>query len=227
MKIFIKITKECSGKQKGAFKYPYVTPGSQAYATQLWDWDSWFTSIALQQIVTEHGTDKEKTDATKYEEGCVLNFLNFCAYGWMPIVVNDDLKDFNDILPENPYEENCHKPMLAQQAAFICKMNNNDAEWLRDKFPELQSFVDRYINFQKNKATGLYFWINDMAIGVDNDPATFFRPDKNSGSIYLNCLMYKELKLMVYLAKQLKMTGIDDFYEKEAGSLFEAIRNNC
>jgi putative isomerase len=212
---------------KGALKYHYVTPGSQAYSTQLWDWDSWLSSIALRQIVTEKGIESEKQEAGKYEKGCVLNFLNFYAYGWMPIVVNDDLKDFNDIIPENPFNVNCHKPMLAQQAAFVCKMNNGDAEWLRDKFFNLQSFVDRYINYQKNKATGIYFWINDMAIGVDNDPSTFFRPERSSGNLYLNCLMYKELKAMSYLAKQLNMTGIDTFYEKQAEELKTAIRNLC
>ena len=98
---------------------------------------------------------------------------------------------------------------------------------LRDKFPNLQSFVDRYINYQKNKATGIYFWINDVAIGVDNDPSTFFRPERSSGNLYLNCLMYKELKAMSYLAKQLNMTGIDTFYEKQAGELKSVIRNLC
>jgi len=37
---------------------------------------------------------------------------------------NYNLKDINDIIPENPYSVNCHKPMLAQQAAFVCKVNN-------------------------------------------------------------------------------------------------------
>lgn len=78
---------------KGALKFHYITPGSQAYATQLWDWDSWLTSIALQQIVNERGIEQEKSNVIKYEQGCVLNFLNFCAYGWIPIVVNEDQRN--------------------------------------------------------------------------------------------------------------------------------------
>ena len=41
-------------------------------------------------------------------------------------------------------------------------------------------------------ARGLYFWQTDMSIGVDNDPCTYYRPPRSSGSIYLNTLMFKE-----------------------------------
>ena len=57
---------------------------------------------------------------------------------------------------------------------------------------------------EKNQhSCGLYFWTDDFMIGVDNDPTAFYRPNKSSGSIYLNCLMYKELSSMAYICEKL------------------------
>lgn len=212
---------------KGVLKYPYVTPGSQTYATQLWDWDSWFSSIALDQITANIGTKKDKDEVQKYEQGCVLNFLSFQKYGWIPIVISHDSPELDKYCPENPWNVNIHKPMLAQQAAFITQRNDGDATWLNEKFEDLQFFVNHYISNQRHKETGLYFWINDEMIGIDNDPATFFRPEKSSANIFLNCLMYKELLAMVYLCKQLNREEIGIAYANEAESLKQAIRKNC
>jgi len=109
----------------------------------------------------------------------------------------------------------------------LTKLNGGDAEWIRDKFYYLQAFVDCYYNHYRNQTTGLYYWESDKGIGVDNDPSTYFRPPASSGSILLNCMMYKELKAMVYLAGQLNMKEIGDIYQKMADDLLTAIRKNC
>ena len=109
------------------------------------------------------------------------------------------------------------------------KVRNMDgnAEWLRDDFYYLQAFVDKYLNFHRHKATGLIYWETDEAIGVDNDPYTFYRPDESSGSIFLNALMYKELLAMVYLADCLDLTEIAQYYGREADKLLANIREHC
>ncbi len=58
-------------------------------------------------------------------------------------------------------------------------------------------------------------------IGVDNDPCTFYRPDRSSASVYLNCLMYKELKAMSFIMRGLKLDGIK--YDREAENLKNAV----
>jgi len=157
----------------------------------------------------------------------VLNFLHYGEWdGYLPIVIWEDSKP-RDIMPENIYDVNMHKPVLAQHAAFITKTNGGDAEWLREKFYHLQAFVNNYKSHHRNKATGLYYWQNDVAIGVDNDPATFFRPAKSSGSIYLNCFMYKELLAMVYLADQLNQSEIGKEFTEDAKNLKAAIQEHC
>ncbi len=214
-------------KGGGSLVYPFLTPGSNQYDNVLWDWDSWLSNIALRQILSDIGTEKDKQEALKYEQGCVLNFLHYGDWdGYLPIVIWEDSKP-RDIRPENIYDVNMHKPVLAQHAAFITKTIGGDAEWLREKFYHLQAFVNNYKSHHKNQATGLYYWQNDVAIGVDNDPATFFRPNKSSASIYLNCLMYKELQAMVYLAKQLNQAAVGEEFEKDAIALKAAIQKNC
>ena len=73
--------------------------------------------------------------------------------------------------------------------------------------------------------TGLYFWLDDYAIGVDNDPCTFYRPRKSSASIFLNCMMYKEIQAFCALGEAL---GEDvAFWKREAEHLRDAVRDHC
>lgn len=211
----------------GSLVYPFLTPGSNQYDNVLWDWDSWLSNVALRQILTDIGSVKDKTEALKYEQGCVLNFLHYGDWdGYLPIVIWEDSKP-RDIMPANIYEVNMHKPVLAQHAAFITQNNQGNAEWLREKFYHLQTFVNNYKAHHRDKATGLFYWQSDVAIGVDNDPCTFFRPDKSSASIFLNCLMYKELLAMVYLANQLNLSSVGEGFARDAEMLKAAVREHC
>ncbi len=198
---------------EGKLQYKFIVPGS-VYSNALWDWDSWLTNIALRQFVTE--------DISEYEQGCILNFLhNQLPDGRIYITIKPT-STIPNLVPGK--EANMHKPCLAQHAAFIIKENNGDAEWLRPEFSKLLKFVDYYIeNFRHD--CGLYFWYDDNAIGVDNDPSTFYRPHKSSGSILLNCFMYKELEAVCYVAEIL---GIDcEKYRAEAEHLKSKIRSEC
>ena len=93
--------------------------------------------------------------------------------------------------------------------------------------PKMQAFVDCYYNHYRDKDTGLYYWQTDECIGVDNDPSTFFRPYGSSGSILLNCFMYKELLSMVYLCNCLGMSEAGTSYQKMADDLLASIREHC
>ena len=121
----------------GALKHPFLTPGSDQYADVLWDWDSWFSNIALRQILAKRGSASEHQQARPYERGCVLNFLEFGAMdGWIPILSGRD----GPLKPDRIYEQNMHKPCLAQHAAFLIEADGGEAKWLREKFYFLQAF---------------------------------------------------------------------------------------
>ncbi len=211
----------------GALHYPYITPGS-VYSDQLWDWDSWLSNVALAQILKDRAGDAGVREAVACGEGCVLDFLQYeTADGYIPILVKAQVPP-KDYIPVHPDATNMHKPVLAQHAAFVTELNHGDAEWLRSAFPKLEAFLRNYHDHRRNVPTGLYCWQDDAAIGVDNDPCTFFRPPNSSGSIYLNCLMYKELKAMAYLAQQLHLPPEKAaFYAGQAEELKAAIQKNC
>ena len=226
------IYKEMKGMYRepgGALKYPFLAPGSDQYLDLLWDWDSWLSNVALRQILLEKGNEKDREQALKYEQGCVLNSLSYGGMdGWIPIWIERDAPNREEMLSvRNPWKSNMHKPTLAQHAAFIVKNMNGDAEWLRDEFYYLQAFVSKYLNFHRHLTTGLIYWETDEAIGVDNDPSTFYRPYGSSGSILLNALMYKELQANSYLAGCLNLPDIAKQFGREADNLLEKIREHC
>ena len=197
----------------GGLKYKFIVPGS-VYNNTLWDWDSWLTNIALSQFVNE--------DIKEYEMGCILNSLNVMdSKGRVPVYQGP-------ILSQEDYEKwgetNIHKPCLVQHAAFIVK-KYNDVLWLQPYFPQLCKFIEYYNERCRHEPTGLFFWICDAAIGVDNDPSTYYRPYRSSGSILLNCFMYKELLALCYIGDLL---GEDvSKYKKQAEDLCQAIRTHC
>jgi putative isomerase len=207
----------------GALKHPFLTPGSDQYAEVLWDWDSWLSNIALRQILAKLDSAAEKERARPYEQGCVLNFLEFGGMdGWIPILSGRD----GPLRPSHIYEQNMHKPCLAQHAAFLIEGDGGDAEWLRPKFYFLQTFLNNYRNHHRHPC-GLYFWQTDMSIGVDNDPCTYYRPRRSSGSIYLNALMLKELEAASYLCLCLNLGEIAQHYREDAEELRAAIQEHC
>ena len=216
----------------GSLKYPFLTPGSEQYADVLWDWDAWTSNVALRQILEENASEEEKRAALEYERGCVLNFLNYGGMnGWMPVALGRDKANRDDLMKElgNVYSKNMHKPCLAQHAAFITKCDGGNAEWLRENegFYFMQAFVNAYYNHYRHKPTGLHRWANEGGVGVDNDPCSYYRPFYSCGSIYLNCMMYKEYEAIIYLARQLNFPEIAALYEKDQKKLYESIQEHC
>jgi putative isomerase len=205
--------------------HPFIVPGSAQYLDQLWDWDSWLTNVALRQIVADSpDAVSEAAKMRAYERGCVLNFLADTGWhGWVPICT----KRKREPLPASPHASNMHKPCLAQHAAFLIQQEGGDAEWLRASFYSLQTFLNNYRSHHRHAATGLYYWQDDCAIGVDNDPCTFGRPPKSSASIYLNCLMHRELVATVYIAQRLGQLEVAATWQREADTLLAAIREHC
>ena len=203
----------------GKLSNPFFVPGA-SYQYEMWDWDSWLMDIALVEIAMA-----KNKDISVYEKGCILNFLEHADEdGRIPINVKANESSIFDL--EAGREVNIHKPCLAQHALFISEKYGNDAEWLRAGFPTIKKFVGWYESNCKHEESGLYYWIDDFAIGIDNDPCVFYRPNKSTAAIYLNCLMYSEL---VAMAKLCEMLGDGDgvVYAERAEALKSAIQVQC
>ncbi len=204
----------------GILNYPYIVPGA-GYTKSLWDWDSWLVNVAIRQCFIEN---VEEHDFCRYERGCVMNFLEHMRpSGCTPHLLTPTR---NTIDEAEEFTTNMHKPVLAQHIAFILKSVPDDTEWFRPYIDNIDRFLKAYITHAKHE-NGLFFWFDDAGIGVDNDPCTFFRPPRSSGSIYLNCLMYKELQAMAYICEIFEQKELGDFYIKEALSLKASVQKNC
>jgi len=204
-------------EKDGNLNHNFIVPGP-CYNQELWDWDSWLTNIALSEIAEE--------DISEYEKGCVLNFLeNVQENGWTPVVIVPDrmLPPFDESDVTENYSPNPHKPCLAQHARFIIE-NSGDASWLEDQIGNLEKYINFYFENCYHKETGLYYFLDDTAIGVDNDPCVFYRPTKSTASIYLNCLMYKELQDIAFIME--KLNKDTSKYLEKAKNLKNAIREH-
>jgi len=200
---------------RGILEYKFIVPGS-CYNNELWDWDSWLTDVALRQMV---GTE----EIGEYEKGCILNFLSHIDKdGRIPIVISPQQCGFDFV---NKEETNVHKPMLVQHALFVCEQTG-DFDWLWEYFDQLELYIYFYFDRCLHES-GLFYWIDDCAIGVDTDPCTFYRPDKSSASIFLNCLMYQELLAMKSLAERYELFEKAAYYQSCARTLKEAIQKEC
>ena len=184
------MTREAAGQ----LTFPYIvpsSPNSPYYSDALWDWDSWATSIVLGQVEA----DTERPGRFfEYEAGSIRNFLAHTdADGVMPIQMRPDRTLIHgDATRAGGFAENMHKPIVAQHAALLSR-RHGDAEWIRDDLPTIGRFLERYLESHVHAETGLAYWQTDFAIGVDNDPSVFYRPDRSTAAVYLNSLLYREL----------------------------------
>lgn len=218
------MTREASG----LLKYPYIVPcapDSPYYSDTLWDWDCWLTDIALGQAEADKGNQGQ---FRAYEQGSILNFLALCGDdGLMPICATPrglltKRRDAPDGAPTN-----MHKPVIAQQAAALCQRDGGSVDWLKPHLPKIEAFINRYFTHQCSAETGLLYWVDDFAVGVDNDPSVFFRPRSSCGSIYLNCLMVRELLAMGYIMEQAGDMRKSAAWRDRAQALARAVNAHC
>jgi len=212
--------RKCFREPDGHYlSHRFIVPGS-TYSDCLWDWDSWLTNLALHDLAKDY-------NIYDYERGCILNFLdNMDECGRMPIQITPTSCRHGVQAPDGTELQNIHKPCIAQHALFVIEQNGNDCEWIRDKLPLIEKFIGWYEKNCKHES-GLFVWIDDYAIGVDNDPCTFYRPKRSSASIYLNCMMYTELLAVARLCEILGLNEKATVYSEKAADLKEAILEHC
>lgn len=197
---------------KDKIEYPYFTSGID-YVNQVWDWGSWLTSISTRSIKTNKLMECQK--------GIILNFLALQKdNGRIPIVFSSIPCDWDKKF------KNCFKPVLAQHVLEISN-KYNDFEWVKPIFNKIVKFHNYYENNQYDKESGLFYWADDFAIGVDNDPTTFYRQDNTSASILLNSLMYGEFIAMAELSKKIDNLEYEKIYIEKANKLKASISNEC
>lgn len=197
---------------KGGLNHPYFTSGID-YVNQVWDWGSWLASISMRSIKT-----KEMEECQK---GIIYNFLdNMEENGSLPITVSSVPCDWTKRF------KNRYKPVLAQHILEISNKYES-FDWVKPLFPKVKRYIRYYEENQKDEESGLFYWLDDFAIGVDNNPTVFFRHEKTSGHIMLNCLMANEYEALSTLANKLDLSKEAKEYKEKANALKKAIQDEC
>lgn len=210
----------------GILKYPYLTNSVSCYAHSLWDWDCWFVNMAFRQAVKWDSGLVRQEVLEEAEDGCLRNFLDHVTPGgWMPICLHPDM-DASVIPPAEPQRSNSHKPTFFQHLeSLIAERGGRLPAWLPDSWSAAEAYLGHYLLNQFDAGSGLHFWCDDTAIGIDNDPAAYFRPDRSTASFFLNAFLLREFEAAARIAG---MLGKDaSLYRKHSGELREAIQKLC
>lgn len=209
---------------RGHLPHDYLILG-KIYADQLWDWDTFWLSKGLLRLLGGFPEDKQP-EIVRHIEGSFKNFLaNQGENGKIPLLVGADTRDIFDCVSDPTHERNQAKPVLAQFALEICKAKK-DFRWISPYFVSLLEFLDSWETYYLSPC-GLLVWGGDTAIGVDNDPTTYGRPEFSSANLLLNCLYYKDLQAAAEIALGLGEHDRASQLKKQADSLAASIQMEC
>lgn len=214
---------------EGALAHPNIAcslPG-KAYSTTLWDWDTYWTMRGLFRFAAISRDSAFRKKTGEHAIGSLLVFLdNQSDEGRIPMVLTVKNADPLGVLKtDRPKAQNQAKPVFAQMALLIAD-ELGTVEWLAPHFDKLLRFYASWTSGNQS-SVGLFVWGNDVAIGNDNDPTTFTRPDFSSANLLLNCLFYEDLKAAAELARRLKRPAEEQSLGAQTRTLGEKIQKHC
>jgi putative isomerase len=226
---FAKTTPQLLRPPDGILVHPSIActlPGKR-YATQLWDWDTLWTTRGLFRFAA---ISNDPALQKKVGEHAVGSFTNFFDHqsdeGRLPIMLDVKNADpFGTLKKDRPRSQNQAKPIFGQLALHISDQLQS-VDWLAPQFDKLLRFYSAWV-LANQSSIGLLVWGNDVAIGNDNDPTTFGRPFFSSANLLLNSLFYQDLKAASELADRLKRPDDKQYLAAQASTLAEQIQKYC
>ena len=212
----------------GVLKHPSIAqtvPGKE-YSTQLWDWDTLWTSKGLFRVAELEHDEPLKQDLCEHVSGSLLNFLEHASPGGqIPIMMTADNADAFRIVAKSETSRNQAKPVFGQ-LGLLASDQRGDARWLEPHFDGILRFYDSWVK-NNSSPIGLLVWGDDVAIGDDNDPTTFGRPFFSSANLLLNCLFYQDLLASAELARRLERPEDRNQLSSQADELAHRIERYC
>lgn len=210
----------------GVFQYPFIDPGA-GYDFNLWDWDSFWSAKSLLDLCEYFRGEKDvaamRAKVIEHAKGNILNFLQLQEEdGFIAMVTTKDGL-FSDYLVKEHRKGNAvnqHKPFLAQ-GIWNVSTAADDFGWF--SVEGLLRYLDFYCRHQYDTNSGLYFWRNDLMIGIDNNPTVFGRPDDSCTDIYLNAFLYMEFCAAARLLRKRGHSRAAE-WEERRDSLKKAVR---
>jgi len=212
----------------GILKHPSVSPSlpGKQYSTQLWDWDTLWTSHGLFRLAALQHDEPLKQKVFEHVSGSLLNFLDHAsAEGRIPILMTTTDPDPLRVLGPGASSKNQAKPVFGQ-LGLLAADQCGDVGWLAPHFDTILRFYNAWTT-HNTSSIGLLVWGDDVAIGDDNDPATFGRPPFSSANLLLNCLFHEDLQASAELARRLGRAKDHDRLSMHAETLAQQIQKYC
>ncbi|GGA53460.1 hypothetical protein GCM10011507_00670 [Edaphobacter acidisoli] len=213
---------------QGHLRYPSISPSlpHSQYSTELWDWDTLWTTLGLLQTSSKAGDQVLRRQVIEHARGSLLNFFDHQDHdGRIPMLISVSNPDpLHCLGGAAPHKENQAKPVLAQLALLVS--HEIGYNWLVPHFDNLLLFF-RSWETNNRSHTGLLVWGDDVAIGNDNDPTTFGRPFFSSANLLLNTLWHQDLQAAAELAAQLGLHSHETELREKAHSVAEATQRCC
>lgn len=206
--------------------YPFIDPGS-VYDGNVWDWDSYWSVYGLLPLIKKQGKQEMLDRVIEHAKGNVRNFFDHqLEDGYIPMMIEvaEWPEPYLNMKHKEGIKMNMHKPFLATQICLISDFCN-DYSWAAEFAESLEKYFRHYRENYFNENAKLYVWHDDIMIGMDNDPASFGRPNDSTANIYLNSFMVQELfnyeKYLTKLGRDKRLV----MGEREA--LITAIQREC
>lgn len=215
---------------EGKLTRPNISPSlpGKRYSTTLWDWDTLWTTRALFRLATLNRDDGLRAKIAEHAQGSLLIFLDQqSAEGRIPMLISTNDPDPLGVLQPaaQPNHKNQAKPVFGQLALLTAEALG-DVQWLAPQFDRLLKFHASW-TANNQSVTGLLVWGDDVAIGNDNDPATFGRPFFSSANLLLNTLYHQDLIATAELAHRLQRPDDQQRLTAQATALGAAILQHC
>ncbi len=212
----------------GILMHPSVSPSlpGKQYSTQLWDWDTLWTSQGLFRLAALEQDEPLKQRLCEHVSGSLLNFLDHASVeGRIPILMTPTDPDPLRVLGSNASSKNQAKPVFGQ-LGLLAADQRGEVGWLAPHFDTILRFYNAW-TAHNTSSIGLLVWGDDVAIGDDNDPTTFGRPFFSSANLLLNCLFHQDLLASAELARRLERPKDYDRLSAQAQALAQRIQMYC
>lgn len=207
--------------------YPFIDPGS-VYNGNVWDWDTYWSVyglLGMKDVLSPEQMER----VIEHAKGNVHNFFDHqLEDGYIPMMIEvaNWPEPYLNMMRKQGVKMNMHKPFLCSQIALISRFIG-DWSWVEGYIDNLERYFACYEKEYFNENCGLYVWIDDIMIGMDNDPASFGRPKSSTANIYLNSFMVRELQCMVDLLHIFEKRERAAYYHEKRRKLIEAIQSEC
>lgn len=208
-------------------RYPFIVPGT-GYTSELWGWDAYWVALSARKAFDIYTEDEmtsvgiSRKTAVTHMRGSVLNFLEWQEDdGYIPVMLTcEGLFDgFFQAEHKKGTPHNQHLPFLCQFTLLASEFSD-EYDWFDAE--KLVKYMQYYETHQYAADCGLYFWQDDIMIGIDNNPTVFCRPPRSGADIFLNSFLYLEYVAFAELLRK-KNDGRAASFEQKAENLKNAI----